>query len=108
MIEFYKAITKLRYHQNMREIMSKTIEQKIEELAIELWAVMDPLGTTKWRKLSQKNQDFYKSRARHFMSMGWKKPPVVEAGEGVVDIPDSAIAFSCKCGQRYAIERDRN
>lgn len=69
-------------------------EQEVEELAIELWAVMDPLGTTKWDTLSQENQDFYKSRSRHFMSMGYRRQPtltahivkgstVVEAGEGV-------------------------
>lgn len=52
---------------------SEKKESEVEELAIELWSVMDPLGITKWNTLSKDNQDFYKARASHLINAGWSK-----------------------------------
>lgn len=70
--------------------MSKTIEQEVEELAIELnW--IQSISTNPehkevvW-KVNRSSKDQYRQDARKLIAAGYikvEKPPVVEAGEGV-------------------------
>lgn len=48
-------------------------EDEVGELAIELWAVLDPLGVTKWHTLTQEQRDFYKARAIHLINLGYSR-----------------------------------
>jgi hypothetical protein len=48
--------------------------KEVEELAKELWSIFDDTDDEKWTNLVPEHKEHYLMRARHLLSMGYRRP----------------------------------
>ena len=51
----------------------KLEQDEIEAYAIDLYAIFDPDGCAKWNTDTDKTREYYRLRAKHLISCGYRK-----------------------------------